>query len=378
MNHLQSNVTTYTVTEKATRLYNGVVDIFDWRNSSDVVTPYELALKQVRELPTHMGNVLIPGAGIGTYILALLQEGFKPEQITAIELDPAYSRLGYGIFSRFGVHYVTADFLLWQSAMKFDVVIGNPPYQKSKYSDFYVCFMRKAVELLKDGGYFSMIAPSKGAQPGSRAQKPLKELGWNFVEFGIESYFPNIGTVIAQYCGVKGSSLDTLELSVKGTRSTVQKGTVFPLTSRDQLAYSIVAKIFSHESKLPFVRQKEAPKGKYLYVSRIIGTWHPAKIKGGSYALKAYKCEAPEQNDGGFIICQTEEQVERANWAVTRSLVMLFAVNQCGRAAFIPPMFWSLSPDILECSSDEETFDMLGFTAEEVDYINKWAAEVYK
>lgn len=369
-------MSTYTITEQAQKIYNIATDIFSWAKSSDCVTPLPVALKQLEGADIN-GTVCIPGAGIGTYVLAAMQRGFNPTRITAIELDSKYYELGSAIFERFGVNYVRADFLTWDSQMQFDVVIGNPPYQKNKYSDFYVCFMQRAAELLKDGGFFSMIAPAKGAQPLSRAQKPLELLGWNRVEFGIESYFPNIGTVIANYVGTKGKKSNSVTVELKGEQFEAPKGTVFPLDSHDRVAYSTIAKIFGAANKMPFLRQKTEPSGKYLYVSRLIGTWHPDKPKGGPYALKAFKNEAPEQNDGGFLVFDTDAEVDHAAWVVTRSLVMRFAINQCGKAAFIAPMFWALMPNLLSCKSDNETFVALGLTAEEISYIKSWEEATY-
>ncbi len=260
--------------------------------------------------------------------------------------------------------------------MKFDVIIGNPPYQKSKYSDFYVCFFRKSAELLKDGGYFSMIAPAKGANPGARAQKPLADLGWNYVKFGVESFFPNIGTVIAHYVGQRGVDFGTIQVEVSDKELSVPVGTAFPLTTQDPEAFSIVAKIFGYSAKMPFLRQKKAPSHPYIYVSRIVGTWHPNKPKGGPYALKSYVNEDPEHNDGGFIVGE-ECDLERLQWVVTRSLVMRFAVNQCGKAAFIPPLFWDYAPDLTKCETDEDIFALLGFTSSEVSYLKRWESSVY-
>jgi predicted RNA methylase len=377
MKNLQTTVPTYNTTQRATKIYQTVVDVFDWDRSSDCVTPFELALKQLEGADVS-GTLCIPGAGIGTYVLAAMQKGFKPENIYAVELDQKYYELGSAMFERFGVNYVLADFLEWDPQMKFDAVIGNPPYQKNKYSDFYVCFMQRAAELLKEGGYFSMIAPAKGAQPLSRAQKPLALLGWNRVEFGVESYFPNIGTVIANYVGVKGEESNTITVELNGEQFDAPKGTVFPLDSHDRVAYSAIAKIFGSADKMPFLRQKREPTGKYLYVSRLIGTWHPNKPKGGPYALKAFKNEAPEQNDGGFLTFNTDAEVDHAAWVVTRSLVMRFAINRCGKAAFIAPMFWGLMPNLLSCKDDEDTFVALGLTPEEVSYIKQWEYQTYK
>jgi SAM-dependent methyltransferase len=366
----------YTIPERATVIYNTVLDVFNWNQSSDRTTPLDFVRKQFKDVPVQ-GTICVPGAGIGTYVLVALEKGFPPENITAVEIDPMYYELGSGMFKRFGVNYVHTDFLTWEPKMKFDVVIGNPPYHKNKYSDFYVCFMQRAAKVLKDGGFFSMLAPAKGAQPMSRAQKPLILLGWSHVEFGLESMFPNIGTVIANYVGTKGKKSESVTVKLQGEQFDVPKGTVFPLDSYDRLAYSVIAKIFGFESKMPFSRQKTEPKGKYLYVSRLIGTWHPDKSKGGPYALKTFKNEAPEQNDGGFLVFNSDADVEHAAWVISRSLVMRFAVNRCGKAAFIAPMFWSLMPDLLTCRSDEEMFVKLEFTSEEVSYIKTWEESTY-
>lgn len=368
----------HTTVERAKSIYQVVAGVFDYNKSSDTVTPPGLAKHQVNSLPSVGGKILIPGAGIGSYIIPLLERGVDPSNIYAVELCPAYFRLGSNIFKRFGVNFVQADFLTWDPQMQFDVVIGNPPYQKSKYSDFYVCFVRKAAEFLREGGYFSMIMPAKGANPLSRAQKPLAECGWNQVELGVEKFFPNIATVIAHYQGVKGSTNDKITVVIGDETLEVSKGTVLPLGSQDKLAYSVVSKIFGGEAKMPFYRTKQEPDKNYVYVSRMIGSWKPDKTRGGAFCLKAFVNECPGNFDGGFLDCESEDQANQLVWLMTRSLVMSFAVNQCARAAFIPPLFWSLTPDLTRCKTDEDIFEVLGFTEEEKSYVKQWAVETYK
>jgi hypothetical protein len=212
MMNLQPNVMTYTVAERAAKIYNTVVDIFDYNTSSDVVTPLPLAKKQLEEINT-AGTVCIPGAGIGTYVLAAIEAGVNPTDIYAVEFNRAYFRLGSGIYTRLGVNYIYANYLTWEPGMKFDVVIGNPPFQeatdkgrKDQASNLWTKFWVKSLQITKDDGVVSLITPTSWLSPSANLRGAYKFLGKNrlwdvFNSYtsiaqveGVETYFKGVGS----------------------------------------------------------------------------------------------------------------------------------------------------------------------------------------
>ncbi len=207
---------TYTVAERAAKIYNTVVDIFDYNATSDVVTPLDLVKRQFATVEAR-GTVCIPGAGIGTYVLAAIEAGFDPANIYAVEFNKAYFCLGSGIYTRLGVNYIYADYLNWDPKMKFDVIIGNPPYQNpnkgkkaangrsANGSPLWSKFIKKSASLLKQDGILSLLIPSAVTTPKSRGMSAAKGLSLLSVDFGMEEFF-KVGTQISHVCWKNGES----------------------------------------------------------------------------------------------------------------------------------------------------------------------------
>jgi hypothetical protein len=167
-------VSTYTPSEGASRLYRVASNVFNWNKTSDCVTPLELAKQQLENIE-NSGRICIPGAGIGTYVVAALESGFDPKRITAVEFDPAYYEMGNAIYRRFGVNYVLTDFLTWEPKVEFDVIVGNPPYQRAREvrnvgAPLWPDFIEKSISLLRPEGIVSLVVPFTWMQKNTRGK----------------------------------------------------------------------------------------------------------------------------------------------------------------------------------------------------------------
>jgi hypothetical protein len=111
--------------------------------------------------------------------------------------------------------------------MQFDAIVGNPPYSVPKGDNtlakggknLSIKFIEKSVELLSEGGYISMVTPYNFLKPVNSSRpsqrfKSMNGLALAEVETGAErTYFPNIGTKICVWNGVKGGGSSTISLN---------------------------------------------------------------------------------------------------------------------------------------------------------------------
>lgn len=111
--------------------------------------------------------VLEPSFGTGEFLVPLMD---KTKNLYGVELDTK-------IFNKTkdfaGINNLyNEDFLLWEPNLKFDFIIGNPPYFETKeykkvFKDIikgrpniYSFFIKKSIDILKDNGIISFIIPT--------------------------------------------------------------------------------------------------------------------------------------------------------------------------------------------------------------------------
>jgi adenine-specific DNA-methyltransferase len=137
-------------------------------------TPSHIANLMVGMIDSNLeAKVLEPSAGEGIFLNKLHEYGFK--DCIGIEIDKA-------LVSHNHFPIINKSFLAWDTADKFDVIIGNPPYIRWKdleqalkdelkalpawnvyfnsLSDYLISFIHRSIELLNDNGELIFVTPS--------------------------------------------------------------------------------------------------------------------------------------------------------------------------------------------------------------------------
>lgn len=97
------------------------------------------------------------------------------------------------------IHTTCIDFLQWFPEVKFDVVVGNPPYQRDREvrnigAPLWPDFIEKSVELLKDGGYLGFVIPATWMKRlNGKAWKAIKENNLTYCDPDVKWAFPEVG-----------------------------------------------------------------------------------------------------------------------------------------------------------------------------------------
>lgn len=87
-------------------------------------------------------RILEPSAGVGNFIPLILKK-FEGKKVTIdmVDVDPCSTKISQALMERYGIpqnvtiNYITDDFLEHSFDVRYDYVIGNPPFFKMKSTD---------------------------------------------------------------------------------------------------------------------------------------------------------------------------------------------------------------------------------------------------
>ena len=136
-----------------------------------------------------------------------------------------HAKLVYGF-----TNVITADFLEWKTDMKFDVIVGNPPYQgtndksedriQPKNHNLWTKFINKSFsELVSNNGYVSFVTPDSWMSPSNEIFKLFKMNQLLWVDLTCGKYF-NVGSSFTAWGAqktpvVKDTKIGSVSLNLK-------------------------------------------------------------------------------------------------------------------------------------------------------------------
>ena len=161
-------------------------------------TPMSLAtdmVGKIKQIEKHHKVLNIAG-GVGVFIDSLFKQhkNIRRSNIYYIEKDPFKVKFFRKINEKFGlipdINIYCGDILKPTKEikkltdMKFDVIVGNPPYQNSENqrSPLWQEFMVKSIELCKEDGYISLIHPSAWRKPEHKLFNLVKTKDLQYLE----------------------------------------------------------------------------------------------------------------------------------------------------------------------------------------------------
>lgn len=379
------------------------------KEAGEVFTPIELIEKMMTHLPKSVWKNpdmkwIDPANGIGNFPVVIfykLDEGLKEwepsekkrrkhiieNMLYMIELQSNNTRIARRIFETLcegcTPNILTANSLELTPAKlkakgfpeKYDIVMGNPPFQKGRNMMFYVYFIDLANKIIKDNGYLLYVIPNKILIP-NKANEAIKHFNPLFIYHTVnKDFLPTIisTTICAVICKKEAFDKET-KVEFDNGEMIVDLETPTPTQYNDIKLKEISDKILFGEDKKYLTTSKEKPAKPHLYISRVWMRYSPDKPDGGgSHIFKI--SDTPGTGDDGsgkYITIPDGITKSLLIWVLSRSEAMRFITKIYAGAMNVPAFIWDIIPFIpVTSEADSEVYRLLHLDASDIKTIKE-------
>jgi len=256
--------------------------------------------------------------------------------------------------------------------MKFDVYGVNPPYNVDNNPNYYIKFIKRGNEVLKDGGTMIFIVPNRFLDPQSNSGKSVHEfLELEKVYPNVKHYFPTIGSNVAAFVGKKTTNPVKKDIPYIFTEDNVtvtwNPSEPMPIQSTTLKSAIIVNKVFNFDGKKFSPKDKISTKN-YIFAECNYGRYCHTKDKGGKKSLISHTNQ--EVGSGKYFEMDTLEQAELNSWFISRSLLGRFITYCFANSKQVSWRTMRRMPHLANIpQNDDSLYEYFGITSEEQDHI---------
>lgn len=185
-------------------------------------TPVDLIAEICGHIPTVKDKVYTATIGVFFTVEAaafLIYNGFT--DVTVI--TDARDELVAANAARWGYKYLLTE-QVEKDNMKFDVIVGNPPYQapsegNGNNNKLWPKFIDLAVKLTNVGGFVGFVTPTSGLAPNNKTLTTFQNNHLLFVDFSAKKHFNGVGSQFGSWVlqvGAQGlTKIGTLTVDLK-------------------------------------------------------------------------------------------------------------------------------------------------------------------